>query len=190
MGQTLSDDEIYAGLLDPKGTPQAFEYLYQQVFPTVRQQIQAFGGSEDDARDMFQEGVLALWKNAREGRFTPHHATKLSTYLVEICKRRWMDQRKKASTRYEQQSDALPEAPDEYDILAHWIDREEQADFRRRFGQLGERCQQILSRFYYEKQPMSQIAQAFQIGEATAKNEKYRCMQRLKKLFHPQRNQA
>jgi len=188
MRQTLSDEEIYAGLIDPKGTQPAFEHLYQRVFPAVRQQVRAFGGNEDDARDVFQEGVLALWKNAREGRFTPRSSTKLSTYLVEICKRRWMDQRKKASSRYEQRSEALPEAIDEQNALDRWIDREEQEAFRQRFGQLGERCQQILSRFYYEKQSMSEIAQAFQIGEATAKNEKYRCMQRLKKLFHPQRS--
>ncbi|RMG64838.1 MAG: sigma-70 family RNA polymerase sigma factor [Bacteroidetes bacterium] len=183
MQKALSDQEIMDRLLDPKGNRQAFEYLYRQVYPAVRKQVKSFRGNEDDARDVFQEGVLALWKNAREGRYTLHQHTKLSTYLIEICKRRWMDQQKKASTRYEYFPETLPETGQGDDVLSHWIEREEQAAFQARFGQLGARCQEILRRFYYEKQSMKEIAEAFQLGEASAKNEKYRCMQRLKKLF-------
>lgn len=185
MSLGLSDRAIIEGLKDPGRTQKAFEQLYRHVFPMVKQQVRSFGGSEDDARDVFQEGVLALWKNVQAGRFELRAEAKLSTYLVEICKRRWIDQRKKASSRYEQAPEQLPDRADEANALEQWIDREEQEAFRARFGQLGERCRDMLTRFYYERQPLREIAQAFGLKEATAKNEKYRCMQRLKQLFHP-----
>ncbi len=94
-----------------------------------------------------------------------------------------MDQQKKASTRYERFPEQLPEPGQGAEVLTAWIDREERAAFQARFAQLGERCQEILRRFYYEKQSMKEIAEVFQLTEASAKNEKYRCMQRLNKLF-------
>lgn len=183
MRQVLTDEALIADMRSPGDTRTAFEQLYRQVFPAVRQQVTAFGGSEDDARDVFQEGVLALWNNVRNGRYEVRPDVKLSTYLVEICKRRWIDMQKKASRRYERSLPEVPEAPEEPGFLVAWIDREEQAAFQARFGQLGQRCQDLLLRFYYERQSLREIAGVLGIGEASAKNEKYRCMQRLKQLF-------
>lgn len=184
MSLGLSDRAIVEGLQSAAQTKVAFEHLYKQVYPAVRQQIRAFGGNEDDARDVFQEGVLALWKNVQAGKFELRADAKLSTYLVEICKRRWIDQKKKASSRYEQTPEQLPDQADGPNPLENWIDREEQDAFREKFRQLGERCRDMLTRFYYEKQPLREIAAVFGIGDSTAKNEKYRCMQRLKQIFN------
>lgn len=183
MPQVLTDEAIIAGLRDAANTRQAFDQLYRQIYPAVRQQVVRFGGNEDDARDIFQEGVLALWKNVREGRYELRAEVKLSTYLIEICKRRWIDMQKKASRRYERTLPVLPEVKEEPGFLTDWIDREDQAAFQARFGQLGQRCQDLLLRFYYERQPLREIAGVLGIGEASAKNEKYRCMQRLKQIF-------
>lgn len=177
---SYSDQSLYQGLLNNE--PKVFEFIYTKNFPAVRQQVQQYGGSEDDAKDIFQEGMIALWDNIRSGTYQLREGVKMSTYLIQICKLRWMDRMKKASNRYEIRKNDYVEPEAEAEVLVNWIDREEQQQFQRQFAQLGERCQDLLNRFYFLKESMQEIAAALNIGEATAKNEKYRCMQRLKKI--------
>ena len=48
---------------------------------------------------------------------------------------------------------------------------------------LGEPCKTILVQYYYMKQTMQEIAAMFHYTNAeNAKNQKYKCLQRLKKL--------
>lgn len=178
--QAYTDQSLYQGLLNNETT--AFEFIYTKNFPAVRQQVKQYGGSEDDAKDVFQEGVIALWNNIRSGAYQLRENVKMSTYLIQICKLRWMDRMKKASHRYEIRKEDYVEPAAEAEVLADWIDREDQQQFQQQFAQLGERCQDLLKRFYFLKESLQDIARVMGIGEATAKNEKYRCMQRLKKI--------
>ncbi len=180
----LSDESLYQGLLNSDTT--SFEILYKKFYPAVRQQVTAYGGTEDDAKDIFQDGIIALWKNARCGTFQLREGVKLSTYLIQVCKLRWIDRMKKASHRYEMRKEELPESQQEPEFLIEWIDREEQNQFQQYFSRLGTRCQELLKKFYFHKESLQQIALAMNVGEATAKNEKYRCMQRLKKIIQQQ----
>lgn len=180
----LSDESLYQGLLH--NDTKCFEILYKKLYPAVRQQVTHYGGTADDAKDIFQEGMIALWKNTQSGSFQLREGVKLSTYLIQICKLRWMDRMKKASHRYELRKEVLPESQQEPEFITEWIDREEQDQFQQHFAQLGGRCQDLLKRFYFMKESLQEIAVAMNIGEATAKNEKYRCMQRLKKIVQKQ----
>ena len=175
-----TDQSLYEALLNNEAP--AFEFIYTKNFPAVRQQVKQYGGSEDDAKDVFQEGVIALWNNIRSGTYQLRENVKMSTYLIQICKLRWMDRMKKASHRYEIKKEDYVEPAAEAEVLVGWIDREDQQQFQQQFAQLGERCQDLLKRFYFLKESLQDIAQVMGIGEATAKNEKYRCMQRLKKI--------
>ena len=54
---------------------------------------------------------------------------------------------------------------------------------------LGEPCKSLLEAFYIEKKSMDQIALTFGYTNAdNAKNQKYKCLMRLKKLFFSQYN--
>ena len=43
-------------------------------------------------------------------------------------------------------------------------------------------CKEVLQRFYFLKQSMADIAAAFSWTDATAKNNKYRCLQKLRSM--------
>jgi len=174
------DTTLYEGLKNNE--PSAFEYLYKNNYPAVRQLVFQYKGSDDDAKDIFQEGMIALWNNIRSGSYQLRPDVKMSTYLIQICKLRWMDRLKKASSRYEVKQETYMEPAQEAEVEVEWINREEQSEFQQQFAQLGERCQTLLKRFYFMKQSLQEIADFLGIGEASAKNEKYRCMQRLKKI--------
>ena len=75
------------------------------------------------------------------------------------------------------QADNLPE-----DILPE-EDVRYITEVKDQFNLLGENCRDVLTRFYYKKESMKIIAQRFEWTEATAKNNKYRCLQHLRKLL-------
>jgi len=59
----------------------------------------------------------------------------------------------------------------------------------RALNSLGEPCKSLLEAFYIEKKSMDQIALLFGYTNAdNAKNQKYKCLMRLKKLFFSQYN--
>lgn len=176
----FDDQALVQGL--QKNDPLAIKHLYTKNFPAVRQLVLQYKGSEEDAKDIFQEGMIVLWNNVRSGAFELRDNVKLSTYLIQICKLRWMDKLKKASSRYEIKQEVFMEPSEEAVVMTEWIDQEEQSLFQKQFAQLGERCQDLLKRFYFMKESLQEIAQVLAIGEASIKNEKYRCMQRLKKI--------
>lgn len=180
--QEYTDQQLYQGMLD--NDERVFEYLYRKFYPMIRRKIIQLGGQEEDTRDIFQEGLIATWQNARSGKFRLQDNTKLSTYLIQVCKWRWLDKTRKASSRLEQTLETQPERGESPTVLTRWLQAEEQMQFQQIFRQLGERCREILQRFYFLHQSMQQIAEAYNLGEKTAKNEKYRCMQRLKKIYN------
>jgi DNA-directed RNA polymerase specialized sigma24 family protein len=54
---------------------------------------------------------------------------------------------------------------------------------------LGEPCRSLLEAYYMQKKSMVEIAGSFGYTNAdNAKNQKYKCLMRLKKLFFDQKN--
>lgn len=50
------------------------------------------------------------------------------------------------------------------------------------FENLGQACKDLLTQFYFDKLSLRIIAESLKIEEASAKNKKYRCIQKLKEL--------
>jgi RNA polymerase sigma factor (sigma-70 family) len=48
--------------------------------------------------------------------------------------------------------------------------------------QLGERCQLMMKLFYFERKSFKEIAELMAMDEASARNAKYRCQEKLKKM--------
>ena len=56
---------------------------------------------------------------------------------------------------------------------------------------LGEPCKSLLEAFYLKKKPMTEIAEDFGYTNAdNAKTQKYKCLQRLKKIYFTQKKLA
>jgi DNA-directed RNA polymerase specialized sigma24 family protein len=72
------------------------------------------------------------------------------------------------------------------------IQERRNADFaimERALGSLGAPCKGLLEAYYLQKKDMTEIAEAFGYTNAdNAKNQKYKCLMRLKKLFFSQYN--
>ncbi len=175
-GRFFSNEALMEGLR--KQDSEIIGYIYEHVGPMVYDLVMGSGGDLEDARDIFQEGILAAYLNILSGKYQLSYETKFSTYLVQICKYKWYDARK--SSHHRMKGAELPEMPldDQFAILPANEDRIKWvvACFKR----LGDRCRKILHLFYWEKWSLDQIAVKMNLGSNSVKNQKYRCMKQLR----------
>ena len=153
--------------------------------------IQAFilnnNGSYDDARDIFQEAMITLYEKAKTESFVL--TCQIKTYVYSICRRLWL-KRLQQLGRYVAQSDLIEETvPVEEDLEIHEKRNADFAIMDRALNSLGEPCKSLLESYYLGKKGMNEIAAEFGYTNAdNAKNQKYKCLMRLKKLFFAQYN--
>lgn len=162
---------------------EAFNHLFAENFSWLLSYIQQNSGNASDAEDIFQESLFAAWINLREGRFTGSKE-QFNAYFRRICQNKWINQLNSAHrTRTSYRDDFNGIEPLAEDSFAESHSTEEANLLRKCFEDLGEKCKNVLGLFYYKQQPMSKIAESTGDTEESIKTIKYRCMQRLRKLY-------
>jgi RNA polymerase sigma factor (sigma-70 family) len=180
-----NEQQLLQGLA--KNDTKAIETIYKNNFNTVQSFVINNNGSYDDARDVFQEAMIVLYENAKLESFAL--TCQIKTYMYSVCRRLWL-KKLQQSSRFITQVEGLEETVAvEEDIESH---EKRNADFmimERALGSLGEPCKSILEAYYLQKKDMAEIAENFGYTNAdNAKNQKYKCLVRLKKLFFSQYN--
>jgi len=159
----------------------ALKHLYQNNYPTVERYVLNNNGTGDEAKDIFQEAFISLWRNIQLDKFQPQREASLDAYLFRIAKNKWMDHLR-SNKRYRKNSIAGIERLEE---TSKQLGKEEEDYLEKvklHYAYLGAPCKDVLYRFYFLKQSMMQIAEFFSWTEATAKNNKYRCLQKLRNM--------
>lgn len=149
----------------------------------VLQLVLANNGNEDDAKDIFQEAVIVLYNKVKSGGFELN--SKLKTFIYSVCRRLWL---KRLSQKSRNISSDLTDFENieavEEDIARH---EEKDAHFKQMeyaLQQLGEPCKTIIEDYYIQNRSMQDISEKFGYTNAdNAKTQKYKCLQRLKKIF-------
>ena len=165
----------------------AIETIYKDNFNTIQAFILNNNGSYDDARDIFQEAMIALYEKAQSESFVL--TCQIKTYVYSICRRLWL-KRLQQLGRYSNQVDSLEETiAVEEDLENHEKRNAAFAIMDRAMNSLGEPCKSLLEGYYLKKMGMQELAREFGYTNAdNAKNQKYKCLMRLKKLFFTQYN--
>ncbi|HEX2898524.1 MAG TPA: sigma-70 family RNA polymerase sigma factor [Bacteroidia bacterium] len=179
-----SDQELLQGLRS--GRQEAFKCLYQQHYPMVRYLVVQNSGSTEEADDVFQDGLLVLIHKLRGGDF--QLTASLKTYLYAVCRNLWLKRLKdKGRTKlidFENPVDVADEAPEESNepVLK---------SLRECLEAIGDSCRKILERYYYLKMSMEEIAADLGYTNAdNVKNQKYKCILRLRKLMDEKKGRA
>jgi len=165
----------------------AIDTIYKDNFNVVQAFVLNNNGSYDEARDVFQEAVIALYEKSKDESFVL--TCQIRTYLFSISRRLWL-RRLSQIGRHSAQIDGLEDTiPVEEDMEIHEKRNAEFSMMDRAFNSLGEPCKSILESYYIQKKDMTEIAQSFGYTNSdNAKNQKYKCLMRLKKLFFAQYN--
>lgn len=165
----------------------AIETIYKQHFNMVQSLILSNNGYPDDARDIFQEAMIVLYEKARSGSFELN--SQLKTYLYSVCRRLWL-KRLSQQQRFSPEVENLEETiPVEEDLERHEQRNKDFLVMEQSLKHLGEPCKSLLEAYYLEKKNMVEIAADFGYTNAdNAKNQKYKCLMRLKKIFGQNKN--
>ncbi|MBA4196518.1 MAG: RNA polymerase subunit sigma-70 [Chitinophaga sp.] len=185
MKSELNEQALLKGLAE--NDSKAIETIYKENFNTIQAFILNNNGSYDDARDIFQEAMIALYEKVQSNSFVL--TSKINTYVYSICRRLWL-KRLQQMGRYSGKIENLEEtiSVDE-DMEIHEKRNAEFAIMDRALNSLGEPCKSLLEGYYIKKMDMQELSKAFGYTNAdNAKNQKYKCLMRLKKLFFTQYN--
>ena len=181
----LTDTELLRGLA--AGSDAALSQLYRRYFPMVLHLIINNSGSEDDAKDIFQEALLVLYEKVLEDSLELN--CQLKTYLYSVSRRLWLKQLARKGRYSLLDTERELEEPEpktliENDLTEHEL-RDVQFDvMEESLSKLGEPCRTLLEDFYIRHLSMQEITEKFgYTNPDNAKTQKYKCLQRLKRLF-------
>ena len=163
----------------------AIENIYRENYNMVQSLIINNSGSADDAKDIFQEAMIVLYEKVRSGTFELNCLIK--TYVYSVSRRLWL-KRLQQMNRYTPAVENLQDTvPVEEDVEENERINSEFQAMERAISSLGEPCKSLLEAYYLEKKSMQEIASFFGYTNAeNAKNQKYKCLVRLKKIFFAQ----
>lgn len=153
--------------------------LYQQFLPRISYFISNNGGSFDDAKDVFQDALVVIFKKAREENF--ELTSGFYTLLYGVCRNLWGNRlQKKSRTEVTLTEDyKYTSDPGVGQLLEQ---QEETKLFWDAFKKLGQDCQQLLQLFF-AKVKMAQIVEKLGMSSVSyAKKRKFQCKEQLVKL--------
>jgi RNA polymerase sigma factor (sigma-70 family) len=167
----MKDSEVLLRIA--QGDESALEFLYKKYYRMMTKMVISNHGTEDEARDVYQDALIVFWEKARNGDLVM--TSKISTFIYSICLNLWRKEldRKSRFSGEEKEVAGFIE-----------IEREERIRvIHDCLDELGETCKKILMYYYFDGMSMNEIAE--KLGYAnmdTAKTKKYKCKKRLDEL--------
>jgi len=150
--------------------------IYKDILPGITNWVRQNGGNQDDAKDLFQEMILSIYKKQKSGDFIL--TCTFWSYALVVCRNLWFAKsRKKDRIKYVEEIDGerVSLEPD----MQETIEKQEQLQvYRKHFAMLSEKCQMILSMFF-AKVKMGEIAKKLDTSESFIKKKKFQCKEDL-----------
>jgi RNA polymerase sigma factor (sigma-70 family) len=161
----------------------ALGLVYKTHYPMVLHLILNNSGTEAEAKDVYQEAIMVLYENARDENF--RLTCKIKTYLYSVSRRLWLKKLAEKGRFVGKLDDFESYLGFEKDETDEMDEREVQFSvMQSALKKLGEPCRTILEDFFVHELSMIQIAEKMGYTNAdNAKNQKYKCLVRLKKIF-------
>lgn len=175
-----TDREVVLGILN--NSEEALNKLYVGYFPMVLQFILNNNGNEDDAKDVYQEAIIVLYNKIKSGNF--ELSSKLKTYLYSVSRRIWLKKLAQQSKKTNNISEFENVLAVDEDMEVHEQKDMQFSKMKIALEGLGEPCKTIVEDFYIHNLSMQNICEKFGYTNTdNAKTQKYKCLQRLKKIF-------
>lgn len=181
-----SQYELYQALTstDYRQESRAFDYLYQELYGAFRQWVFTHNGSDQDAEDSFQRGLLNFMQNVRLGKYQYQANAKVTTVVFDYCKKIWLNELD--SSRLKTKG-VMPESyePTEWGSSPQEdLERNETVNaVRMALGQLKSDCQKMIEWFYIEELSLKEIAEKLGMKETSTKQKRFDCTEKLKEIF-------
>lgn len=167
----MKDSEVLAKI--SKGDESALDFLYKKYYRMMTKLVISNSGTEDEARDVYQDALIVFWEKAKSGKLVM--TSKISTFIYSICLNLWRKELERKSRLSNEEKD---------DVEYQEMEREERDKIIRDcINELGDTCRRILMYYYFDGLSMNDIAEKLGYANTdTAKTKKYKCKKRLDEL--------
>ena len=174
-GLEMNEKDLFERI--QKGDEKALEFIYKKYYRMMTKLVITNSGTEEEARDVYQDALVVFWQKARSGNLVL--TSKMSTYIYSVCQNLWrkeLDRKKRLSNEEKDLSETMDlDGPEREKIIANCMD------------QLGETCRKVLMYYYFDEMSMQEIADKLGFANTdTAKTKKYKCKQKLDELVKSQ----
>jgi RNA polymerase sigma factor (sigma-70 family) len=162
---------------------QLLRELYLKFSGNIKYMVMSNNGTAQDAADIFQESLMALYTRAKQTGFVLNGP--LEPYFYGICKNKWLKKLNKREhagvTKFqfevnnnEQENGSATEA--------YFLEEERKNLLRKKLDELGEVCSKLI-RLSLEGISMRDVAATMNITYAYARKKKSECMAKLVRLI-------
>ena len=160
----------------------AFEHLYRAYYIMVANYVKKNQGTEDDARDIFQEVLFIFYKKLR-GDPSFELTVEIGTYLYAIAQNLWLTNlRKKNKVIIMEDEIALSDSMMDVDAIEEHLEIEKKHNHvAEALKTMKEECRNVIEASFYKKLSGSEIAQLLGYTESFVKVKKFRCLEELRK---------
>ncbi len=177
--QKYTDSEIIAGIKNQDN--EVISWVYEYFYKSVSQFVLSNDGNIDEAKDVYQETIIAVYRNVRDNDFTLKSTFK--SYIYVIAKYIWYRKSPFGKHKKEELSKVTDILADEDHNIEQIDDTLRMSIFMKAFKRLAEDCKKILQMFM-EKISLRQIAKKMGFrSEDYAKRRKYLCKETLIKYM-------
>ncbi len=164
----MKDQEVLERI--GRGDEKALDYLYKKYYRMMTRVVTSNNGTEQDAKDIFQDALIVFWQKAASGKLVL--TSKISTYIYSICQNLWRKE-------LDRKSRLVNEAKDGEEYPDH-DSRERVKIIQESISALGDTCQKVLTYYYFDGLTMEKIAEKMGFANTdTAKTKKYKCKKKL-----------
>lgn len=177
----ISQFALYESLR--RGDATAYDHLYAELYTSFLYWVMGNNGTEMDAEDAFQKGLLSFLLNLRSGKYGYQDGAKVTTVVFDYCKKVWLTELQSARMRHRT---ALPDTFDLADTDDIQADLERLATVeavRKSLSLLKDDCRKLLEWFFIDELSLREIADRLGMKETSTKSKRYDCTEKLKGLY-------
>ena len=176
----IHEDQKYIdGLL--KNNSFIIQAIYDKFAPKVINYMKQNSGDSDKAQDVIQDTLITIYNQASEKKL--QLTCPFDAYFFLLCKRKWLNELKKTSSKEVTINEAVLSKGDEAQELAFEtsVFGEKQALFTEMFQKLGTACKDLLKATFKIKS-MEEVAKSLGVTYAYARKKKSLCIGKLTEL--------
>lgn len=176
----FSVEEIIAGIRTRDNN--ILQYVYNKYYPTIHHFILTNSGSSDDAKDIFQESIIVIYKKLKEEEHFLLNSS-FKTFLYSISRHLWLKQlrdRKYEDQKIRDQHNFIELKEEPFKIENQDL---RMALYQKHFRNLPEDCQKIL-KLTVENITQKEIADELGFkSQNYVKKRKHYCKENLIKMI-------
>jgi RNA polymerase sigma factor (sigma-70 family) len=170
-----SEKELVRGIINENSD--VIMYIYNNSYKSVRHMITINSGCEEDARDIFQDSLIILYKKLKARSLKLNCS--VSTFIYSIARLLWLKELKIRGMEIKSIDEYNDWADEENNITRIYEENERLKFYRRIFDQLSEDCRKIL-KMVMDSYTIAEITSIMGYSsEQHTKNRRYRCKKAL-----------